>query len=143
MNTKSKALQAIELYDSMVVAGTISADRKDRNNRAPVIKAFKEVLGLTGNGAATYYGNIQRQLKGWTLETRKVKEPTTIEQPITQVVDHMPEAIEKVNAMTTAQLVELYNVSQATSIKKFRDKATAIKKILEVYGDNLPQVLSA
>lgn len=139
MNTKSKALQAIELYDSMVIDGTISADRKDRNNRAPVIKAFKEVLGLTGNGAATYYGNIQRQLKGWTLETRKVKEPTTIAQPI----DHMPQALETISAMTTAQLVELYNVSQATSIKKFRDKATAIKKILEVYGDNLPQVLSA
>lgn len=139
MNTKSKALQAIELYNSMVVDGTISADRKDRNNRAIVIKAFKEVLGLTGNGAATYYGNIQRELKGWTLETRKVKEPKVAEV----IVDHMPEAMETIGAMTTGQLVELYNVSQATSIKKFRDKATAIKKVLEVYGDNLPQVLSA
>lgn len=140
MNTKSKALQAIELYDSMVVDGTISADRKDRNNRAIVIKAFKEVLGLTGNGAATYYGNIQRELKGWTLETRKVKEPKVV---VEVIVDHMPEAMETIGAMTTTQLVELYNVSQATSIKKFRDKATAIKKVLEVYGDNLPQVLSA
>jgi len=134
----SKVLKAIELYNSMVADGTISNDRKDRANRAPVLKAFQDVLGLSAAGASTYYGNIQRELKGWTLETRKTKEVVA-----EVVVDHLTPAVEAVNAMSTKDLVELYNISQSTSIKKFRDRATAVAKVLATYGDNLPQVLSA
>lgn len=135
----SKVLQAIELYNNLVVEGVISADRKDRKNRAPVIRAFKEQLGLTNNGASTYYGNIQRQLKGWTLETYKAKNSKVVKP----TVDHVAEARAVVGEMTIKQLVELYNVSQKDTIKKFRDKAVGVKKVVETYGENLPQVLAA
>lgn len=132
----SKVLLAIELYNTMITSGAISDNRHDRANRKPVLEAFQKELGLSAHGAATYYGNIKRGLKGWSLDTRKAPKEVA-------VVDHMTPAIEAVNAMQTKDLVELYNVSQKTAIKKFRDRTTAIARVLAVYGDNLPQVLSA
>lgn len=134
----SKVLAAIELYNKLVADGIISSDRKDRKNRAPTIKAFKEELGLTNNGASTYYGNIQRELKGWTLDTYQAKKKKEIEPS----VDHVAEATAVVGEMTIKQLVELYNVSQKDTIKKFRDKASGVKKVVDTYGENLPQVLA-
>lgn len=72
----SKAQAAINLYNEMTQGGTVEVKRGD------IIKAFVEQLGLSPQGASTYHGNIKRGLKGWTAETRKVKEEKASETPV-------------------------------------------------------------
>lgn len=64
----SKANQAIALYNKLTTNGTVEVARKD------IIAAFVSELGLSVQGASTYHGNIKRNLKGWSVESRVSQE---------------------------------------------------------------------
>lgn len=113
--TLSKKATAALLYAQLTAAG---------KPRKEVLFEMVEKAGLTQSGAATYFNNFKQGI--WPIP---VVTPETPETPVVESV-----AVPQINLseMKLTELVELYNVHASAPVKKFKDRATAERRVREV-----------
>ena len=88
---------------------------KDQGRKV-VIEKMVEIAGLSEKGSSTYFANCKNG-------TWKTTSP-----------------IDVLKAMSNSDLVKMYNSRADVHITKFRDKRTAIDRIMKVFGGALPSV---
>ena len=86
---------------------------KDQGRKATIAKMV-EVAGLSNAGASTYYANCKNGL--W-----KTTSP-----------------IDVLKAMSNTELVKMYNTKAETPVVKFRDKETAIQRVMKLFNGIIP-----
>lgn len=114
--TPSKKEIAGNLYATMTAAG---------KPRKEILLAMIQA-GLTTAGAATYYNNFHSG--AWSTTATPAADATAAEG----VVETTAVPTVKLADMKMAELVELHNAHSATAVKKFKDRATAIRRVSEV-----------
>ncbi len=86
--------------------------------RKSIVEAFMKEIGLTEAGAKTYVSNLRAGI--WKVEQQEV-------QPS---IDYQA----KLNELSNSKFVELYNQKSEHHITKFRDKKTAVAKVMQLFG---------
>ncbi len=140
---QSKKQLAATVFTSMTANGA-AVKRKD------VIAAMVAKAGLSPAGASTYFHNFRTGL--WVITTptpqqeEVVAETSTAgevvveapaEEVITEVVVEAPaEEIVAIDysVMSKAQLVALYNTKATKHVVNFRDHATAVRRVTELFA---------
>ncbi len=82
--------------------------------RGVVIEKMIEIAGLSKAGASTYYANCKNGM--W-----KTVDPLAV-----------------LKAMSNSELVKIYNNKAETPVVKFRDKETAITRIMKLFNGVVP-----
>ena len=107
-NATSKKTIAASVYAALSTTG---ATRKE------IMFEMMERAGLTAPGAATYFNNFKKAI--WSLERAGVVTPTAA-----PVIDYA--------AMSSKELVAIYNARATKPVAKFRDHATAVRRVTEL-----------
>ena len=136
---QSKKQLAATVFTSMTANGA-AVKRKD------VIAAMVAKAGLSPAGASTYFHNFRTGL--WVITTptpqqeevvaeTSTAEEVVVEAPAEEVVVEAPaEEVVAVDysVMSKAQLVALYNSKATKHVVNFRDHATAVRRVTELFA---------
>lgn len=95
------------------VAINVYNQYKDQGRKV-VIEKMVEIAGLSKPGASTYYANCKNGM--W-----KTKSP-----------------IDVLKDMSNSELVKMYNSKAETPVVKFRDKETAIQRVMKLFNGMIP-----
>lgn len=95
------------------VAINVYNQYKDQGRKV-VIEKMVEIAGLSEKGASTYFANCKNG-------TWKTTSP-----------------IDVLKAMSNSELVKMYNSKAETPVVKFRDKETAIQRVMKLFNGMIP-----
>ena len=109
----NKKQHALTVYNQSVASGV--------TKRALICAALMSQVGISMACASTYHSNMKRGV--WTLEN--------IDSTV-DVVEQVTAPALDLESMSNKQLVELYNKTAAKHVVKFRDHATAVKRVQQL-----------
>jgi hypothetical protein len=126
----SKKELTMSVYAELTASGSAKLARKD------VLSALSTRVGISKACASTYLSNICSGK--WTSEPKAAKVAKVAKSPKTPsgATKHRGLTIDDVTAMSNKDLVAAYNKKAAKPVVKFRDHATGLKRVLDLYGMN-------
>lgn len=101
----------------MTAYAKLSKSAKAPTARKDVLAVLASSVGISTACASTYLSNVQ---SGKWTEGSSSKKPAM--------------TIEKIKGMANKELVATYNKKAAKPVVKFRDHATAVRRVSELYG---------